>query len=379
MSLNNIREEIDNIDKQLVDLFVKRMDMAKKVAEEKKAAGSPVLNVQREREILTRVSEQAGEELDGYVRLLYNTIFDISRSHQNRIIHKDSPIKEKIEAALKNTPAMFPSKATVACQGVEGAYSQLAAEKLFAVPSIMYFQNFESVFNAVAKGLCRYGILPIENSSHGSVGEVYDLMKHYNFHIAKCIKLRISHKLLAKPGTKLEDITEIVSHEQALGQCADFIKSLKGVKITVCENTAVAAETVAASGRNDIAAISSADCARLYGLSVIRDDIQISDNNYTRFICISKDLEIYPGANKISLMLSLPHRPMSLYNMLARFSTLGLNLTKLESRPIPGSDFEFMFYFDMEASVVSSDVVSLLGELSDQPELFVFLGNYIEN
>lgn len=379
MSLNNIREEIDNIDKQLVDLFVQRMDTAQRIAEEKKAAGSPVLNVQRERDILARVSEQAGEELEGYIRLLYNTIFDISRSHQNRIIHTESTVKDKIEKALRETPPLFPKKATVACQGVEGAYSQLAAEKLFSVPSIMYFQNFESVFNAVDKGLCKYGILPIENSSHGSVGEVYDLMKHYNFHIAKCIKLRISHKLLARPKATLENIREIVSHEQALGQCSEFIKALKNVKITVCENTAAAAEIVANSDRNDIAAISSPDCARLYGLSVIKDNIQISDNNYTRFICISKDLEIYGGANKISLMLSLPHRPMALYNMLARFSTLGVNLTKLESRPIPGSDFEFMFYFDMEASVLSPDIISLLSELSNQPEVFVFLGNYIEN
>ena len=374
-----MREKLDIIDTKLIDLFKERMDIAAEIAEEKKSLGSPVLNVQREREILAKVSEQAGENLEGYARVLYNTIFDISRSHQIGIIHTDSAIKRQIEEAIKNTHSMFPQKAVVACQGIEGAYSQLATEKLFTAPSIMYFQDYKSVFNAVEKGLCKYGVLPIENSSHGSVGEVYDLMRHHNCYINKCYKLRVSHKLLARNGVKLENVREIISHEQAIGQCSEFLNSLKDVKITVCENTAVAAKLVSESGRDDIAAISSGDCARLYGLSVIHDHIQLSDNNYTRFICISKDLEIYPGANKISLILSLPHRPMALYNMLARFSSLGLNLTKLESRPIPGSDFEFMFYFDMEASVVNPDVVSLLSELSLQPELFVFLGNYIEH
>ncbi|MHC1723322.1 MAG: bifunctional chorismate mutase/prephenate dehydratase [Aminipila sp.] len=379
MTLKKLRDEIDNIDTKIIELFVKRMSLSKQVAEEKKASGTAILNTKREKEILAKVSDLAGNSLDRYARILYNTIFDVSRSYQTRFVHTDSALKADIEKAMLNTPDMFPAKAVVACQGIEGSYSQQATEKIFDFPSIMYFNNFESVFNAVDKGLCQYGVLPIENSSYGSVGPVYDLMKNHHFYIARGFKLRIAHKLLAKPGAKLEDITEIVSHEQALGQCSKFIERLKGVKITVCDNTAIAAEMVAKSQRSDIAAISSKECAEIYGLNIILEDIQISDNNYTRFICISKNLEIYPGANKLSLMLSLPHRPTSLYNMIAKFSALGLNLTKLESRPIPGSDFEFMFYFDMEASLCSPEVLSLLCELSSQPELFVFLGSYIEN
>ncbi|WP_243158130.1 prephenate dehydratase [Aminipila terrae] len=329
--------------------------------------------------MLAKVSDQAGEPLERYARILYNTIFDVSRSYQTQFVHTDSPLKKEIDTAMLNTPEIFPKKAVVACQGIEGSYSQLAAEKIFEFPSVMYFNNWESVFNAVDKGLCQYGVLPIENSSYGSVGPVYDLMKNHHFYIARAFKLRIAHKLLGKPGVKLEDVKEIISHGQALGQCSKFIEELKDVKITTCENTAMAAELVAKSHRTDIAAISSRECADIYGLHIISEDIQLSDNNYTRFICISKNLQIYPGANKLSLMLSLPHRPSSLYNMIAKFSALGLNLTKLESRPIPGSDFEFMFYFDMEASLCSPQVVSLLCELSSQPERFVFLGNYIEN
>lgn len=379
MTLKNLRDEIDDIDSEIMDLFVKRMNISKQVAEEKKASGTPILNTTREKEVLAKISDKAGESLDRYARILYNTIFDVSRSYQTRFVHTYSPLKSAIDQAMLTTPDIFPTKAIVACQGIEGSYSQQAAEKIFDFPSIMYFNNFESVFNAVDKGLCQYGVLPIENSSYGSVGPVYDLMKNHHFYIARGFKLRIAHKLLAKPGTKLEQITEIISHEQALGQCSKFIETLKDVKITICENTATAADLVSKSQRSDLAAISSRECAEIYGLSVLSDDIQISDNNYTRFICISKNLEIYPGANKLSLMLSLPHRPSSLYNMIAKFSALGLNLTKLESRPIPGSDFEFMFYFDMEASLCSPEVISLLSELSSQPELFVFLGSYIEN
>ncbi len=378
MDLKNIRNDIDAIDTQICDLFKKRMDLALEVAKEKEKTNTPVINKAREKEVLLKISEEIGEPLDGYGRILFNTLFDLSRSYQNNYLGRVSDIAERIEQALDDTPKLFPNKAVVACQGVQGAYSQAACEKLFELPNTIFFNSFEGVFNAVDKGLCQYGILPIENSSYGSVGTVYDLMKNYKFHIVKSIRLRINHCLMAKPGTKLKDIKEIYSHEQAIGQCGNFLKTLKDVKITPCENTARAAKMVAESGRNDVAAISSRECLDLYGLEPLENNIQVTDNNYTRFICISKKMEIYPGSNKVSLMLSVPHQPNALYHMIAKFSTLGVNLTKLESRPIPGSDFEFMFYFDMDASVYSPEFVNLLGQLESQPELFVFLGCYSE-
>lgn len=378
MKLEEIRKDIDKVDSQIADLFKERMALSLDIAKAKQEGNLPVVNASREKEILHRISNEVGEPLDGYARILFNTLFDLSRSYQNNYLSRVSDIGERIEKALEETPKLFPKKAVVACQGVEGSYSQAACEKLFEVPSTMYFNSFEGVFNAVEKGLCQYGILPIENSSYGSVGTVYDLMRNYNFHIVKSIRLRINHSLLAKPGTKLKDVKEIFSHEQAIGQCGEFLKTLKDVKITICENTARAAKMVAESEQDDVAAICSRDCMELYGLESLNNNIQVSDNNYTRFICISKNLEIYPGANKISLMLTLPHRPSSLYHMIAKFAALGVNLTKLESRPVPGSDFEFMFYFDMEASVYSPELVNLLGQLENQPELFVFLGSYSE-
>lgn len=378
LNLDILRNQIDDIDTQITDLFKKRMETALDIAKYKQEHSVAVLNDKREKEVLHKVSEQIGEPLDGYARMLFNTLFDASRSYQNNFLARKSDLSERISAALEATPALFPKKAVVACQGVAGSHSQAACEKLFEVPSIMYFNSFEGVFNAVEKGLCQYGILPIENSSYGSVGSVYDLMQNYNFHIAKSIRLRVNHNLMAKPGTKLTDVKEIFSHEQAIGQCGEFLKTLKDVKITVCENTAIAAKLVADSDRTDIAAISSMECLNLYGLELLKKHIQVTDNNYTRFICISKNMEIYPGSNKISLILSLPHTPRSLYHAIAKFAALGVNLTKLESRPIPGSDFEFMFYFDLEASVYSPELINLLSELENQPETFVFLGCYTE-
>ena len=176
----------------------------------------------------------------------------------------------------------------------------------------------------------------------------------------------------------LENIREIYSHEQAIGQCSEFLESLPNVKVHICENTAIAAKLVSASGRDDVAAICSGGCAELYGMHIVSDSVQNSEHNFTRFICISRDLEIYPGADRISLMFNILHRPGSLYRTISKFAALGLNLVKIESRPIPGRDFEFMFYIDLEASVYDSAVLNLLAELDADPEPFVFLGAYSE-
>jgi len=273
---------------------------------------------------------------------------------------------------------MFPASATVACQGVEGAYSQLACSRLFKLPDVYYFSTFDAVFSAIEKGFCQYGVIPLENSTAGSVNMVYDLMTKHNFHIVRSMRLKVDHNLLVKPGTKLEDVKEIYSHEQAISQCAGFLQGLKDVKVIPCENTAMAAERVAKSERSDVAALASRSCSKLYGLECLATDVQDKGNNYTRFICISRDLEIYPGADRTSLMMVLPHRPGSLYKVLSRFYALGINLNKLESRPMPDRNFEFMFYFDLETSVYSPQFMQLMGELDTICEEFAYLGSYNE-
>ena len=378
MHINDLRNEIDKVDKQLVDLFVERMNLSAQIADYKKANNLPIYVPSREREKLQNVAEQAGAEMDNYTRVLYSMLFELSRSYQNKRNILSTPLHDTIVDSIENTPKLFPQNPTVACQGVEGSYAQIASEKMFKSPFIMYFKNFEGIFNAIENGLCQYGILPLENSTAGSVKKVYDLMIHHNFSIVRTFRLKIDHNLLANPGTKLSDIKEIYSHEQAINQCSDFLNTIAGVKIIPVENTAVAAKAVAESGRCDVAAISSRNCMELYNLDCLAESIQDKGNNRTRFICISKTLEIYPGADKTSIMMVLSHRPGALYKVLARMYALGINVTKLESRPIPDRDFEFMFYFDLETSIYSEEFVQLMCELDDMCEEFKYLGSYTE-
>lgn len=204
--LEQLREEIDQIDQQMVELFKARMEAAGQVAAYKKEHGLPVLDAGRERTLLNKVSQQAGEELADYAQSVYRTLLSASRSYQNAKIGGESTVYQGIRAALSSTPNLFPQRPTVACQGIEGAYSQIACDRLFKAPTIMYFQTFDHVFKAVESGMCQYGILPIENSTAGSVKAVYDLMLRHNFSIVRSARLKVSHNLLVERGTKLEDI-----------------------------------------------------------------------------------------------------------------------------------------------------------------------------
>jgi chorismate mutase/prephenate dehydratase len=339
----------------------------------------PVLDASRERALLNKISELSGSEFEEYTRTLYSTILDLSRSYQHAKLGETSALYDEIITAIDSTPKMFPERAVVACQGVEGAYSQIAAERLFRSSDIMFFSDWEKVFSAIEAGMCRYGVIPIENSTAGSVKKVYDLMISRNFKIVRTVRIKIDHCLLANKGAKLSDIKEIYSHEQAISQCSAFLSSLGAdVKITRVENTAKAAQMVAESGRTDVASISSRSCATQYGLTALASAIQDNGNNHTRFICITNKLEIYPGADRTSLMLVTPHKPGALYRILSRFNSLGINLIKLESRPIPDRDFEFMFYFDLESSVYSPKFAQILAELEQECEEFTYLGSYSE-
>ena len=378
MDLNDIRKEIDGIDDQLVKLFVERMNLSAQVADYKKQNNLPIHVPAREREILMNAAKKAGPDMDNYVRVLYSMLFELSRSYQRKKNTETTPLYQRITDSIENTPNLFPQSPMVACQGVEGAYSQIACEKIFKSPFIMYFKNFEGVFHAIEQGLCNYGILPIENSTAGSVKKVYDLMIRHNFSIVRTFRLKIDHNLLAKPGTNLSDVKVIYSHEQAINQCSDFLNNLKDVKIIPVANTAEAASLVSKSADRDVAAICSHACEELYDLISVADTIQDKGNNRTRFICISKNLEIYPGSDKTSIMMILNHKPGALYKVLARMYVLGINVIKLESRPIPDKDFEFMFYFDLETSIYSEEFVQLMCELDDLCEEFKYLGSYTE-
>ena len=378
MNIDEYRNRIDRIDKQLVTLFCERMDTASDIAAWKKEQKRPVFDPERERQKLLEVASSVPEELREYTASLYSLLFELSRSYQNRLLGTASELTAQIQGAIDETPALFPSDASVACQGVAGAYSQIACDRLFKRPAVLYLSSFDAVFSAIESGLCRYGVVPLENSTAGSVNAVYDLMMNHNFRIVRSVRIKVDHCLLVNPGTRREEIREIYSHQQAISQCEKYLQSFPNARVIPCENTAVAAKMVAQAGRRDAAALSSHACGKIYGLSCLESSVQDMDNNFTRFICISKKLEIYPGADRTSLMAVLPHEPGSLYKLLSRFYALGLNLNKLESRPLPNRNFELMFYFDLETSVYSPQFLQLMGEMPTLCEEFSYLGSYSE-
>lgn len=376
----DIRKEIDEVDDKIAELFLKRMEMIEDVAESKKERHAPVTDPARERSILSRVTGAVGEKYENGARLLFTTLFGITKARQRVILNGESAFTRSVKDAVEATRAKFPQRALVACPGVEGAYAQQAASRMFPLPTIVYFNDFEKIFEAVEKGLCPYGILPIENSAAGSVAAVYDLMQKHKFHIVRSLKLKIDHVLLAPAGTRLADVKTIESHPHALAQCSEFFRANPAIEMKPAINTATAAEALGAEGKKGVAVIASRSCADLYGLEIIAEGIQNAALNYTRFICIAKNPEIYSDANKISVMLSLPHRPGSLNDIISKFSAINVNLTKLESRPVPGMDFEFRFIFEFEASIADTAVLSLLADLAADPEIdrFTFLGAYAE-
>ena len=377
MELSEIREKINAVDDQLLDLFLQRMDLSEEVAAYKNEHHQPILNKQREREILAKVAEKSGDR-ERFSYHLFSTIFELSRSRQAELITAPTKVEAQVKASLAAGGEVFPQTGLVACQGVEGANSQVACDRLLPRGNIVYVKSFEAVFSAVESGLCKFGVVPIENSSNGSVRAIYDLIQRKKFSIVRSTRLCIRHELLALPGVKMDDITEIYSHEQAIGQCSKFLNGLGGVRVIPCDNTAMAAKMVADSGSRHAAAISSHPCAALYGLQCVNDAIQDSDNNYTRFICITKDPVIYAGANRISLIIACDNKPGALYEILSKLAALGINMTKLESCPVTGRNFEFIFFLELDATVKDPSVLAMLEEMERSCAQFQFLGNYAE-
>ena len=377
MELSEIRTKINDVDDELLRLFLERMELSEEVAAYKNEHHLPILNKERERAILAKVTEKAGDK-ERYAYHLFSTLFELSRSRQAELISAPTKVEAQVKASLAAGGDVFPQTGLVACQGVEGANSQVACDKLLPRGNIVYVKSFEAVVAAVESGLCKFGVLPIENSSTGSVRTVYGLLQSHNLSIVRSTRLCIRHELLALPGVKMDDITEIYSHEQAIGQCSKFLNGLGGVRVIPCDNTAMAAKMVADSGSRHAAAISSHPCAALYGLQCVNDAIQDSDNNYTRFICITKDPVIYAGANRISLIIACDNKPGALYEILSKLAALGINMTKLESCPVTGRNFEFIFFLELEASVHEPGVLPMLEELERSCANFQFLGSYAE-
>ena len=334
--LSQIRKQIDRIDHDISKLFVERLEVSAEVAEYKRATGKPIYDRTRERQNIAAASSRVPAEYASYAAVIQTVLMEASREAQHKALGRKSHTAQRVEQALGHSPAFFPLRPHVACQGVEGAYQQIACDRMFRHPSIDFFPTFEDVFR------------------------------------------KIDHNLLVKPGTAKEDVRIVYSHQQAINQCADYLATIPNCRVHVCENTARAAQMVSQSDRSDVAALASRACADLYGLQIAEPSVQDNQNNYTRFACISKDLTIYPGAERSSLMAVVNHEPGALHNVLARFYALDINLIKLESRPIANRDFEFMFYFDIECPAAAPEFGVLMDSLDDVCEHWRYLGSYTE-
>lgn len=374
MSLGDIRIQIDKIDKELTKLLKKRMDCSLKVAEIKRAEGLPIYHPGREKEILERVFTEGGE-YGSHIAEIYKLLMECSRELQHDSLQSSAELKNLVNSA--ETSTNFSGK--VACYGQEGAFTHIALTSTFAEDKtkISFCDSFEKVFEAVDSGLVDLGFLPVENSSAGSVGEVYDLLLKYKLYIVGAVAMPIKHNLLGKNGAGLKDIKTVYSHPQALSQCKEFLtkQKIKGIPFS---NTAAAAEYASKQDDISVGAIGSTDCAKKANLNIIAPSIQSFANNQTRFIALSKKPIIPKNCDKISLVFSLSHTPGSLQKILTRFSLHGLNLTKLESRVGKNGDFETQFYLDFLGKVKDEKTLSLLCALKDELTDFFFLGNYKE-
>ncbi|MCH5303834.1 MAG: chorismate mutase [Ruminococcus sp.] len=371
--LSEIRKEINEIDSQIIELFKQRMSCAKDVGEYKKANNIPVLNEDRENEILDKVYEKGGE-YGSPARLLYSNIMELSRALQHNIVGSGKAIKDILSDAENSLPA---KGVKIAYQGIKGANGHEATVRLFPEGEPVSYKTFADVFDAVDKEEVNYGVLPVENSTAGSVSAVYDLILKHRFYIVGALDLPIDYCLGGLKQSEIGDIEKVWTHPQSISQCENYIAA-HNFEPTPCANTAVAARDVAREKRLNVAAICSYRAAEEYGLKILDDHLQDNDDNMTRFIVISKRLFIPDNADKISLCFSLPHVSGSLYSVLCRFNSLGFNLTKIESRPIQGSKFEYLFYLDFAGNVHSKDAVELICQLSEEMPGFSFLGNYNE-
>jgi chorismate mutase/prephenate dehydratase len=341
MKLDDIRKRINETDGKLLPLLLERMGLSLMVGESKRESGGAVYNGEREKEILNRISDEAGE-FGCEASALMQSIMNVSRTLQyGYLLDKiDYKLMKDVEAAKSK----FEPK-SVAYAGKGGSYGEAAAKEMFPESELRGYPDFKEAAAAVASGETECAVLPLENTTAGTVNEVYDLIPSYKLFIVKSINYMIRHNLLLTPGAEIQDIKTVISHPQALSQCSRFI-TRGGYRALERENTAYAAEEAAKLGDKSIAAIGSALSGKLYGLNVSDIDINNESCNQTRFVALANKLIVEEGAGKVSIAFRLPHRSGSLSSVLFTFASLNINLTKIQSRPIGDRPWEYIFYVD---------------------------------
>ncbi len=379
--LDQLRSSIDEIDRQIVALFEQRMAVTEQVGHYKQKVGMPVLDAGREREVIGKKIECLTDpSLKTDVSLLYHSIMAISRRQQRALVEESgSEDDRRIEAALNGVrqPVSCPR---VVYQGEPGAYSEMAAIRFFGSDvKTEGLQQFHDVFAAIKSGAADYGVLPIENTSTGAIRQVYDLLSEYECYMVGEVTVKVTHCLMGLPGSRMENIRSVYSHEQGLFQCEGFLGQHPDWKRIPQDDTAGSARMVADGNDRTKAAICSKRSAELYGLEILAEGINDNLENTTRFVVVSPKMELREGRDKISACFCVPHQSGSLHEVLTIFAAHGLNLMRLESRPMQGHNFEYMFFVEFTGDLLEAEMPGILRELTQSTVDFRVFGNFATN
>ena len=374
MELSELRVKIDEIDEKIVELYEQRMEISKQVAEYKIGVGKKVFDKQREQEKLSKVKALTHNEFNSHgIEELFEQIMSMSRKLQYQLLAEHGSLGK---LPFIGVDELETCKARVVFQGAEGAYSQAAMMQYFGdTVNSFHVDTFRDAMSAIDEGSADFAVLPIENSTAGIVSEIYDLLQEYENYIVAEQIIRIEHCLLAVPGAKLSDIKTVFSHPQSLMQSARFLQGHDWQQISM-KNNAFAAQKVAAEGNKTQAAIAGEHAGRIYGLEVLEKGINHSGTNSTRFIIVTNQKIFRKDAKKVSICFEVPHESGSLYHMLSHFIYNNLNMTKIESRPIEGRNWEYRFFIDFEGNLSDSAVKNALRGLRDEALNMKILGNY---
>lgn len=374
MDLAELRERIDAIDAEIVNLYEQRMEICRQVAEYKIATGKKVLDRQREAEKLSRVRNLAHNEFNRCgIEELFEQIMSMSRKLQYQLLTESGSMGK---LPFIGVDGLETGKARVVFQGAEGAYSQAAMIQYFGDHvNSFHVETFRDAMNAIDEGSADFAVLPIENSTAGIVNEIYDLLQEYENYIVGEQIIKIEHCLLGVPGAELGEIRTVCSHPQSLMQSSKYLE-LHGWRQISMQNNAFAARKVAEEGDRSQAAIAGEHAAAIYGLQVLQRQINHSGTNSTRFIIVTNQKIFRKDAAKVSICFEVPHQSGSLYHMLSHFIYNHLNMTKIESRPIEDRNWEYRFFIDFEGNLADSAVKNALRGLREEARNMKILGNY---
>lgn len=377
-TLDELRTEIDQLDNSLRDILRARLEVSRQVAENKINTQSPVYRPEREAVIRENFANSIPEQvLRPYASAAYRAVLRSSREYQY-YYQLENGVKCPIASLLHQAEKNEPPVSTVCFQGIDGSWSSLAARKMYPDANRISVASFSDVFDMITQDKAQAGMLPLDNSTAGTVNDVYDLLIKHDYYIVKAAPIHIHNCLLALPGADISNIATVHSHPQALSQCAEHVKSI-GARPVPETNTAVAAQAVALSGDITSAAIGSPQAAEQYGLIILADNFNDAPCNQTRFLSVSRTLCFPDNANRISLAFSLPNESGALANILALFADNGINLTKIMSRPTPDKAWEYTFYLDCEIRSDSTALYAVLYQLSCELPWLRLLGCYHED